>query len=45
VAGFDQAQTALAAALSAWEGLKTKDLAALNARLKKAGQPGVTLVP
>jgi photosystem II stability/assembly factor-like uncharacterized protein len=41
VAGFDRAQPALAAVLAAWEGLKMKDLAALNARLKRAGEPAI----
>ena len=45
VAGFEKVQPALAATLTAWEGLKTRELAALNARLKKAGQPAITLAP
>jgi photosystem II stability/assembly factor-like uncharacterized protein len=45
VAGFDKARAALATTLSEWEALKVKDLAALNARLKKAGPPAITLVP
>jgi len=43
VAGFEKIQTALASTLAAWDALKTKDLAALNARLKKAGQPVIDL--
>jgi photosystem II stability/assembly factor-like uncharacterized protein len=43
VSGFEQAQKSLAVALAAWETLKTKDLAALNAALKKAGQPGIEI--
>jgi hypothetical protein len=38
VAGFEQIQPALTAGLAAWDTFKTKDLAALNARLKKARQ-------
>jgi photosystem II stability/assembly factor-like uncharacterized protein len=45
VAGFETMQPTLAAALAAWEGLKTKDLPAFNARLKQAGQPVITLTP
>jgi photosystem II stability/assembly factor-like uncharacterized protein len=41
VAGFDQAQKMLATTLAAWDVLKTKDLAVLNATLKKAGQAGI----
>ncbi len=43
VTGFDKVQPALAATLTGWEALKTKDLAALNAKLKQAGQPVVAL--
>jgi photosystem II stability/assembly factor-like uncharacterized protein len=45
VAGFDKLQPALAATLAAWDGLKTGDLAALNAALRKAGQPAIELKP
>jgi hypothetical protein len=45
VAGFEKIQPSLDAILSAWEALKTKDLAALNARLKKAGQAEIELKP
>ncbi|HEX9940753.1 MAG TPA: hypothetical protein VGG03_01955 [Thermoanaerobaculia bacterium] len=45
VAGFEQIQPALAAALEAWDALKAKDLAVLNARLKEAGQPVIELKP
>src|SRR4029077_19971689 len=45
VTGFEREQPALAAVLAAWEGLKTKDLAALNARLKRAGEPAIALEP
>jgi photosystem II stability/assembly factor-like uncharacterized protein len=45
VAGFDKIQPALNATLAAWEALKTKDLAALNARLKKAGGAAIVLKP
>ncbi|HEV7786154.1 MAG TPA: hypothetical protein VGQ28_12500, partial [Thermoanaerobaculia bacterium] len=43
VSGFEQARKSLAVALAAWETLKTKDLAVLNAALKKAGQPGIEI--
>jgi len=43
VSGFEQARKSLAVALATWESLKTKDLAALNAALKKAGQPGIEI--
>ena len=45
VAGFDKLQPPLAATLAAWDGLKTGDLAALNAALRKAGQPAIELKP
>ncbi len=45
VSGFEQARKSLDVALASWEILKTKDLAALNAALKKAGQPGVEIRP
>jgi len=44
-AGFDKIQSALTATLASWETLRTKDLAALNAQLKKAGQPVLVLKP
>jgi photosystem II stability/assembly factor-like uncharacterized protein len=44
-AGFNKVQSTLTATLASWETLKTKDLAALNAQLKKAGQPPVVLKP
>ena len=40
IAGFEKIQPALAATLAAWEALKAKDLAALNAQLKEAGPAG-----
>jgi photosystem II stability/assembly factor-like uncharacterized protein len=43
VSGFEQAQKSLGVALASWEALKTKDLAALNGALKKAGQPGIEI--
>jgi hypothetical protein len=43
VAGFEKIQPVLDATLAAWEGLKAKELAALNARLKKAGVAGIAL--
>jgi len=47
VAGFEKIQPPLAAALAAWDELKAKDLAVLNARLKAAGvaEVGVTGKP
>jgi len=45
VAGFEKIQPPLDATLAAWEALKTKDLAALNARLKKAGGTAIGLKP
>ncbi|HEV8582578.1 MAG TPA: hypothetical protein VGX68_26220 [Thermoanaerobaculia bacterium] len=45
VAGFDKLQTTVTATLAAWEALKTKDLAALNSRLKKAGQGEIKVSP
>ena len=45
VSGFEQARKSLAVALASWEGLKAKDLAALNTVLKKAGQPEIELEP
>jgi photosystem II stability/assembly factor-like uncharacterized protein len=45
VTGFDQAQPLLAATLAAWDALKAKDLAALNARLRRAGEPEIALKP
>jgi photosystem II stability/assembly factor-like uncharacterized protein len=45
VAGFEKLQPQAKAALSAWEAVKTKDLAALNARLKAAGQPVLAVHP
>ena len=45
VAGFEKIQPPLNATLAAWESLKTKDLAALNARLKKAGGAAIGLKP
>ena len=43
VAGFEKIQPALATALAAWDALKTKDLAAYNARLQRAGLPVIEL--
>jgi photosystem II stability/assembly factor-like uncharacterized protein len=43
VAGFEKIQPVLATIQKAWDALKTKDLAALNTRLKKAGQPAIAL--
>jgi photosystem II stability/assembly factor-like uncharacterized protein len=45
VSGFEQGRKSLAVALATWETLKTKDLATLNAALKKAGQPGIEIKP
>jgi len=45
VAGFDELQPVFAAALGAWDELKSRDLAALNARLKREGKPVITLAP
>ncbi|HEX8100214.1 MAG TPA: hypothetical protein VF660_08450, partial [Actinomycetota bacterium] len=42
-AGFEQIQPTLIAVLSAWDELKVKDLAVLNARLKAAGQPVIAV--
>jgi hypothetical protein len=42
VAGFEKLRTMAAPALAAWEALKAKDLAALNAKLKAAGLPVVS---
>jgi hypothetical protein len=44
-AGFDKIQSTLTATIGSWEALKAKDLAALNAQLKKAGQPTLVLKP
>jgi photosystem II stability/assembly factor-like uncharacterized protein len=44
-AGFEKIQPNLTAALAAWDALKAKDLAALNAKLKQAGQPEIELKP
>ncbi len=45
VAGLEKVQPSLKATLSAWDELKVKDLAALNARLKKAGMAEIALKP
>ena len=45
VSASDQARKSLGVALAAWESLKTKDLAAANAALKKAGQTGIEIKP
>jgi photosystem II stability/assembly factor-like uncharacterized protein len=45
VSGFEQAQTSLDRALTAWNMLKSGDLAALNRQLKNAGQPEISLNP
>src|SRR6185295_4516377 len=45
VAGFEKLQTTLVATLGAWEALKAKDLAALNARLRKAGVAEIAAKP
>ena len=45
VAGFEKIQPALTAALGAWDELKAKDLAVLNARLKAAGVGEIALKP
>ncbi len=42
VSGFEQIQSSLDRALAAWNALKASDLAALNIRLKKAGQPEIS---
>jgi photosystem II stability/assembly factor-like uncharacterized protein len=43
LAGFEKIQPSLNALQTAWDTLKTKDLAALNVQLKKAGQAAVVL--
>ncbi|HEY4589242.1 MAG TPA: hypothetical protein VII86_08430, partial [Thermoanaerobaculia bacterium] len=45
VSGFEKVQPSLNATLAAWEGIKGKDLAALNAKLKKAGVGEIVLKP
>ena len=45
VAGFEKVQAPLNATLAAWEEIKRKDLAAVNAKLKKAGAEEITLKP
>jgi len=45
VTGFEKIQAPLNTTLAAWEGIKGKDLPALNAKLKKAGQGEITLKP
>jgi photosystem II stability/assembly factor-like uncharacterized protein len=45
VEGFEKIQGPLEITLSAWEELKAKDLAVLNARLKKTGQAEIALRP
>ena len=43
ITGFEKVQPLLATVQTAWTTLKTKDLAALNARLKKSGQAAIAL--
>jgi hypothetical protein len=43
VTGFEKIQPSLAALQAAWDAWKAKDLAALNGRLQKAGQPAIRL--
>jgi photosystem II stability/assembly factor-like uncharacterized protein len=45
VDGFDKLQATVAATLAAWDALKATDLAALNAKLKAAGQAEVGVSP
>jgi hypothetical protein len=45
VSGFEQTHASLDRALAAWTALKANDLAALNSRLKKAGQAEISLTP
>lgn len=42
-AGFAQLESTLAKALAAWEALKTGSLAALNSKLRQAGEPPLNL--
>jgi photosystem II stability/assembly factor-like uncharacterized protein len=43
--GFAQLESTLTRTLAAWEALKAESLAALNAGLKRAGQPPIALKP
>jgi hypothetical protein len=45
VSGFGKIQPSLDATLAAWEGIKGKDLAVLNAKLKRAGVGEIVLKP
>jgi photosystem II stability/assembly factor-like uncharacterized protein len=45
VSGFEQARAGLDRALAAWDEIKRKDLAALNLRLKQAGQAEISPTP
>ncbi len=45
VAGFAKVEASAAAGLAAWNELKTRDLAALNARLAAAGEKAIALAP
>jgi hypothetical protein len=42
-AGFAQLESTLTSTLAAWEALKTGNLAALNARLRQAGESPIGL--
>jgi hypothetical protein len=42
-AGFAQLESTLTSTLAAWEALKAGNLAALNARLRQAGEPPIGL--
>jgi hypothetical protein len=45
VSGFEQVHTSLDRALTAWNALKSGELAGLNRQLKNAGQPEISLNP
>jgi hypothetical protein len=45
VSGYEQTRVSLDRALAAWNALKANDLAAVNSRLKKAGQTEISLTP
>jgi photosystem II stability/assembly factor-like uncharacterized protein len=45
VSGFEQTRASLDRALAAWNTLKANNLAAVNSRLKKAGQAEISLTP
>jgi photosystem II stability/assembly factor-like uncharacterized protein len=45
LAGFEKIQPSLNATLAAWEGIKGKDLASVNAKLRKVGVAEIALKP